>query len=61
MKRILKSFCAALIALLPVVAVAQIDGEFVKPRNGKFLLKNQKLIGTKRLVVDCSQIIVLCE
>ncbi|MFZ9188034.1 MAG: amidohydrolase, partial [Algoriphagus sp.] len=44
MKRILKSFCAALLALLPVVAVAQIDGEFVKPRNGKFLLKNATVV-----------------
>jgi imidazolonepropionase-like amidohydrolase len=44
MKRILKTFCAALLALLPIVAMAQIDGEFVKPRTGKFLLKNATVV-----------------
>lgn len=44
MNRILKNFCASLIALLPVVAMAQIDGEFVKPRTGKFLLKNATVV-----------------
>jgi hypothetical protein len=39
-----KTFCALLLALLPVVAMAQIDGEFVKPRNGKFLLKNATVV-----------------
>jgi imidazolonepropionase-like amidohydrolase len=44
MNRILKTFCASLLALLPVVAMAQIDGEFVKPRTGKFLLKNATVV-----------------
>lgn len=44
MNRILKTFCATLLALLPLVAVAQIDGEFVKPRNGKFLLQNATVV-----------------
>lgn len=44
MNRILKTLCASLIALLPVVAMAQIDGEFVKPRTGKFLLKNATVV-----------------
>ena len=44
MNRILTSFCATLLALLPLMAVAQIDGEFVKPRNGKFLLKNATVV-----------------
>lgn len=44
MNRILKTFCASLFALLPVVAMAQIDGEFVKPRSGKFLLKNATVV-----------------
>lgn len=44
MKRILKTFCASILALLPVVAMAQIDGEFVKPRTGKFLLKNATVV-----------------
>jgi len=44
MNRILKTFCASILALLPVVAMAQIDGEFVKPRTGKFLLKNATVV-----------------
>ena len=44
MNRMYKTFCALLLALLPVVAMAQIDGEFVKPRNGKFLLKNATVV-----------------
>ncbi|OOG77724.1 amidohydrolase family protein [Algoriphagus sp. A40] len=44
MNRILKTFCASLLALLPVAAMAQIDGEFVKPRTGKFLLQNATVV-----------------
>jgi imidazolonepropionase-like amidohydrolase len=44
MNRILKTFCAAMLALLPVAAMAQIDGEFVKPRTGKFLLQNATVV-----------------
>lgn len=44
MKRLIKTFCATLLALLPVAAMAQIDGEFVKPRTGKFLLKNATVV-----------------
>ncbi|KPQ19997.1 MAG: putative amidohydrolase [Algoriphagus marincola HL-49] len=40
MKRINKTFLTFLIALLPMMAMAQIDGEFIKPRSGKFLLQN---------------------
>lgn len=44
MKRILVLFCMTWIALLPSVGMAQIDGEFVKPRTGKFLLKNATVV-----------------
>lgn len=40
MKRINKTFLTFLIALLPMMAMSQIDGEFIKPRTGKFLLQN---------------------
>lgn len=33
-----------MLALLPVAAMAQIDGEFVKPRTGKFLLQNATVV-----------------
>lgn len=44
MNRILKTFCASLLALLPVAVMAQIDGEFVKPRSSKFLLQNATVV-----------------
>jgi len=44
MNRILVLFCMTWIALLPSVGMAQIDGEFVKPRTGKFLLKNATVV-----------------
>ncbi|MDF2157804.1 amidohydrolase family protein [Algoriphagus sp. CAU 1675] len=40
MKRQVKSFFAFLLAFMPIMAMAQIDGEFIKPRSGKFLLQN---------------------
>ncbi|NVJ86155.1 MAG: amidohydrolase family protein [Algoriphagus sp.] len=40
MKRFNKTFLTFLIALLPILSWAQIDGEFIKPQGGKFLLKN---------------------
>jgi|GEM_PF-6083423 len=44
MKRILALFCMTWIALLPSVGMAQIDGQFVKPRTGKFILKNATVV-----------------
>lgn len=44
MKRITKAFFAFLMAFLPFMAMAQIDGEFVKPRTGKFLLQNATVV-----------------
>ncbi|MBM3167788.1 MAG: amidohydrolase family protein [Bacteroidetes bacterium] len=44
MKRILVLFCMTWIALLPSVGMAQIDGQFVKPRTGKFILKNATVV-----------------
>ncbi|NVK48707.1 MAG: amidohydrolase family protein [Cyclobacteriaceae bacterium] len=40
MKRFNKTFLTFLIALLPMLSWAQIDGEFIKPQGGKFLLQN---------------------
>ncbi|MCS5489555.1 amidohydrolase family protein [Algoriphagus limi] len=40
MKRFNKTFLTFLIALMPLLSWAQIDGEFIKPQGGKFLLQN---------------------
>jgi imidazolonepropionase-like amidohydrolase len=58
MNRILRTFCAAVLALLPVVAMAQIDGEFVKPRSGKFLLKNATVVTVTKGTLNNTSVLV---
>jgi imidazolonepropionase-like amidohydrolase len=58
MKSILKTFFAFLIALLPMMAMAQIDGEFIKPRSGKFLLKNATVVTITKGVLNNTSILV---
>ena len=58
MNRILKTFCVAIITLLPVVAMAQIDGEFVKPRTGKFLLKNATVVTVTKGTLNNSSVLI---
>jgi imidazolonepropionase-like amidohydrolase len=58
MKSILKTFFAFLIALLPIMAMAQIDGEFIKPRTGKFLLKNATVVTITKGVLNNTSVLV---
>jgi imidazolonepropionase-like amidohydrolase len=58
MKSILKTFFAFLIALLPMMAMAQIDGEFIKPRSGKFLLKNATVVTITKGVLNNTSVLV---
>ena len=58
MKRILKTFCASFLALLPVAAMAQIDGEFVKPRTGKFLLQNATVVTVTKGTLTNTSVLV---
>lgn len=58
MNRILKTFCALILALLPVVAMAQIDGEFVKPRSGKFLLKNATVVTVTKGILNSTSVLI---
>ncbi len=58
MKRILKTFCASLLALLPAAAMAQIDGEFVKPRTGKFLLQNATVVTVTKGTLNNTSVLV---
>lgn len=58
MNRILKTFCASLLALLPVAAMAQIDGEFVKPRTGKFLLQNATVVTVTKGTLNNTSVLV---
>ncbi|GMQ28414.1 amidohydrolase family protein [Algoriphagus confluentis] len=44
MNHILKTIYTLLLALMPLVVLAQIDGDFVKPRSGKFLLQNATVV-----------------
>ncbi|GAA0877067.1 amidohydrolase family protein [Algoriphagus jejuensis] len=58
MNRILKTFCASLLALLPVAVMAQIDGEFVKPRTGKFLLQNATVVTVTKGTLTNASVLV---
>lgn len=58
MKRLTKTFFAFLIALLPMMAMAQIDGEFIKPRTGKFLLKNATVVTITKGVLNNTSVLV---
>ncbi|TDQ18732.1 imidazolonepropionase-like amidohydrolase [Algoriphagus boseongensis] len=58
MKRILKTFCVALLAALPLTTMAQIDGEFVKPRSGKFLLQNATVVTITKGTLNNTSVLV---
>jgi imidazolonepropionase-like amidohydrolase len=58
MKRITKAFFAFLIALLPMMAMAQIDGEFVKPRTGKFLLQNATVVTITKGTLNNASVLI---
>lgn len=58
MKRTYKTFFAFLLALLPMMAMAQIDGEFIKPRPGKFLLQNATVVTITKGVLNNTSVLV---
>ncbi|SIN75719.1 amidohydrolase family protein [Algoriphagus halophilus] len=58
MKRMTKAFFAFLIAFLPLMAMAQIDGEFVKPRTGKFLLQNATVVTITKGTLSNTSVLV---
>lgn len=58
MNRISKNLCASMLALLPVTVMAQIDGEFVKPRTGKFLLQNATVVTVTKGTLTHTSVLV---
>ncbi|SFT49522.1 Imidazolonepropionase [Algoriphagus locisalis] len=58
MKRLNKIFIAFLFALLPMMAMAQIDGEVIKPRPGKFLLQNATVVTITKGVLNNTSVLV---
>jgi imidazolonepropionase-like amidohydrolase len=58
MNRILKTLYTSMLALLPVAAMAQIDGEFVKPRTGKFLLQNATVVTVTKGTLTNTSVLV---
>lgn len=58
MKRITKTFLAFLLGFLPLMAMAQIDGEFVKPRSGKFLLKNATVVTVTKGTLNNTSVLI---
>ncbi len=47
-----------MLALIPVAAMAQIDGEFVKPRTGKFLLQNATVVTVTKGTLTNTSVLV---
>ncbi len=47
-----------MLALFPVAAMAQIDGEFVKPRTGKFLLQNATVVTVTKGTLTNTSVLV---
>lgn len=58
MKNIFKTVYTLLLGFLPLAALAQIDGEFIKPRSGKFLLQNATVVTiTKGTLTNASVLV----
>ena len=58
MKRMNKNIFAFLLAMLPFMAVAQIDGEFIKPRTGTFLLKNATVVTVTNGTLENTSVLI---
>lgn len=58
MKRLMKTFFTFLLAALPVLAMAQIDGEFIQPKTGKFLLKNATVVTITKGTLQNASVLV---
>ena len=58
MQRLNKIFFAFLLAFLPLMAMAQIDGEFIKPRAGKFLLQNATVVTITNDVLENTSVLI---
>lgn len=58
MKKMNKTIFAFLLAVLPFMAVAQIDGEFIKPRTGTFLLKNATVVTVTNGTLENTSVLI---
>lgn len=55
MKKLLYSIS---LALMPILVQAQFDGEFVKPRSGKFLLQNATVVTVTKGTLEKSSVLI---
>lgn len=58
MKRLNQNFLIFLMAMMPIFAMAQIDGEFIKPRSGKFLLQNATIHTITKGVLENASVLI---
>lgn len=58
MQRLTKTVLSFLLVLLPMLAMAQIDGKFIKPRTGKFLLKNATVVTITKGVLENTSVLL---
>lgn len=58
MKKMKKAIYILLLNLLPFMALAQFDGEFVKPRTGKFLLQNATVVTVSNGTIENGSVLI---
>lgn len=58
MKKMKKAIYILLLNLLPFMAFAQFDGEFVKPRTGKFLLQNATVVTVSNGTIENGSVLI---
>ncbi|PSL07903.1 imidazolonepropionase-like amidohydrolase [Cecembia rubra] len=58
MKDMKKLLYSLILALLPILVQAQFDGEFVKPRTGKFLLQNATVVTVTKGNIENGSVLI---
>mgnify|MGYP001627210219 CR=1 FL=1 len=58
MKRFKFLLYTLMMVLLPIVANAQFDGEFIKPRNGRFLLQNATIVTVTKGTIENGSVLI---
>jgi imidazolonepropionase-like amidohydrolase len=59
MKKIYQIIFIVALFVLPNMAKAQFDGEFIKPRNGKFLLQNATIVTVTNGVIENGSVLIV--
>jgi imidazolonepropionase-like amidohydrolase len=58
MKKSFSIIFTLILALIPLIINAQFDGEFVKPRNGRFLLQNATIVTVTKGIIQNGSVLI---